>query len=338
MTLLSFALLKAGTPSIRGLADYLPLPYSKQAKTNRIWRLFNRTKSFKPSVVMKALFFIALKLADDPFVIIDFTSLDGFRIKLFIASLPVSGRSLPFYCNPLYLKDIYNLKYKSENEFIMVSIKELLSMIPGCLRNRIILLGDRQFGTKRFMKFFRKEGIRFIVRVKKNLLIKVGGKILKCGELQKGKYVVEIEGKKYFLYVREDRKEKLILVSNFERSDSLKASRKYLKRSYCEQMHRDLKSRLRLLFLNSKYYKRLDEEKVRKYLVLFMLTEIVGIWIGKLTKKSEYYFRFCSKKDERSLFHLGQIVVSQIYELSSIGLRFKISAVKLFLVSRRFTV
>jgi len=145
---------------------------------------------------MRALFFIAIKLAKEPFIIIDFTSLNGFRIKLFIASLPVTGRSLPFYCNPLYLKDIHNLNYSSENEFIMVSIKELLSMIPDCLRNRIILLGDRQFGTKNFLKFFKNEGIRFIVRVKKNLLIKVGGKALKSGQFQKGKYVVEIEGKK----------------------------------------------------------------------------------------------------------------------------------------------
>ena len=100
-------------------------------------------------------------------------------------------------------------------------------------------------------------------------------------------------------------------------------------------MHRDLKSRLGLLFLNSKYYKSLDEEKVRKYSVVFMLTEIVGIWIGKLTKNSEYYFRFCSKKDERSLFHLGQIVVTHMLHLNSnIGLRFKISAVKLFLQTK----
>ncbi len=47
-------------------------------------------------------------------------------------------------------------------------------------------------------------------------------------------------------------------------------------------MHRDLKSKLNLLFLNSKHYKQLDEEKLRKYSVVFMLTEIVGIWIGKL--------------------------------------------------------
>ena len=338
LALVCLALLKAGTPSIRGLADYLPLPYSKQVKTNRIWRFFNKAKTFKPIVVMKALFCIVFKLADKPFIIIDFTSLNGFKIKLFIASLPVNGRSLPFYCRPLYLKDIHNLRYNSENEFIMITIKELLSIIPANLRERVIILGDRQFGTKRFIQFFREERVRFIVRIKKKFLVRVGGTALNSGEIEKGKYVVEIEGKKYFLYVRRDRKEKLILVSNFEDSNSLKAACKYLKRSYCEQMHRDLKNRLNLLFFNSKYYKQLDEEKLRRYSVVFMLTEIIGIWIGKLTKRSKHYFRFCSKKDEKSLFHLGQIVVRQMYEfLEDIGLRFKISAVKLFSLNRKLS-
>jgi len=54
-----------------------------------------------------------------------------------------------------------------------------------------------------------------------------------------------------------------------------------------------------------------------------------------MRKRSKHYFRFCSKKDERSLFHLGQIVVRQMYEfLEDIALRFKISAVKLFSLNR----
>jgi hypothetical protein len=52
LAMLSISLLKTRNPSIRNLADYLPLPYSKQVKTNKIWRLFNKSKSFKPSIVM----------------------------------------------------------------------------------------------------------------------------------------------------------------------------------------------------------------------------------------------------------------------------------------------
>jgi hypothetical protein len=128
---------------------------------------------------------------------------------------------------------------------------------------------------------------------------------VKAGELRKGKYLIRIEGRRYYLYVRQDREEKLILISNFEGRDSLRQPRSYLKRSYCEQMHRDLKSRLNLLFLNKRYFKRLDGQKIEKYLVLFMLAQMIGIWLGKIVRKSIYRNMFCSREDERSLFRLG---------------------------------
>ena len=231
----------------------------------------------------------------------------------------------------LYLKDIHNLKFKSENEFIMMSIKEMLSLIPHPLRNRIVLLADRQFGTKMLMKFFKNQDLRFIVRVRKDLKVDISGNTVKTGELKKGKYMVNISEEMYYLYVRTDGREKLLLVSNFEGRDSLRESRKYLKRSYCEQMHRDLKSRLKLLYLNSRYYKSLDGEKVVRYLIIFMIAEIAGIWIGRLVKRSDHYHKFSSNRDERSLFHLGQIVLRRIWEFFDLCLRLKISASKLFL-------
>jgi len=330
LALTSIALLKAKSPSIRALADYLPLPYNKQVKTNKIWRLFNKSKLFKPKSSMNSLFLLSRNLSKSNYIIIDFTSLDGYDIKLFIASITFKGRSLPFYCNPLFLKDIHNLKYKSENEFIISSIEELLSIIPKDLRSQIIILGDRQFGTKAFLEFYREKGIHFMVRIRKDINIKIGEKVYKSGELKKGKYIGEIEGREYFIYVREDKKEKLILVTDIESRDSLKACMKYLKRSQCEQMHRDLKSKMELLFLKSKYHKRLEDEKIKKYLVVFMLAEIIGIWIGKIVDRSEHRKKFISRKGEKSLFNLGQIIINRIYEFSDIVLRFKLSAVKLF--------
>ncbi len=96
-------------------------------------------------------------------------------------------------------------------------------------------------------------------------------------------------------------------------------------------MYRDLKSRLKLLYLNSRYYKSLDGEKIVRYLVIFMIAEIAGIWIGKLVKRSEYYHKFSSRRDERSLFHFGQIVSRRIWEFFDLCLRLKIFASKLSL-------
>ncbi len=95
------------------------------------------------------------------------------------------------------------------------------------------------------------------------------------------------------------------LISNFEGRDSLRQARYYL--SYCEQMHRDMKSRL--LFLNKRYFKELDGKKIEKYLVLFMLAQILGAWIGNLVKRSTHWIRFAGRKDEKSLLRLGQIAL-----------------------------
>jgi hypothetical protein len=96
---------------------------------------------------MKALFHISYKLSDNPFVIIDFTYLKSFKVSLFIASIPLKGRSVPFYCKTLFIEDIHKLIWKSINHFIMTSVLDILRMAPG----DIIFLADRQFGTKMLM-------------------------------------------------------------------------------------------------------------------------------------------------------------------------------------------
>ncbi len=66
------------------------------------------------------------------------------------------------------------------------------------------------------MKFFKDQDLRFIVRVRKDLKVDISGNTVKSGELKKGKYMVKISEQRYYLYVRADRKEKLLLVSNKE--------------------------------------------------------------------------------------------------------------------------
>ena len=78
------------------------------------------------------------------------------------------------------------------------------------------------------------------------------------------------------------------------------------------------------MFLNKKYFKELDERKIEKYLVLFMLAHILGVWIGRLVRRSAHWIRFASRKDEKSLLRLGQIAL--ILDLEDIALRLKISA------------
>ncbi len=56
--------------------------------------------------------------------------------------------------------------------------------------------------------------------------------------------------------------------------------------------------------------KNLAEEKVNKYLVLFILSHLFGMLIGyKAKRNKEIYRRFISHREEKSLFNLGQLVV-----------------------------
>ena len=77
-----------------------------------------------------------------------------------------------------------------------------------------IFLADRQFGTKMLMKFF--DQTRFIFRVRKDLKVEVDGELVRARRLRKGKYLVRIEARQYYLYVREEGREKLILISNLK--------------------------------------------------------------------------------------------------------------------------
>jgi len=288
------------------MADFLILNTKKQSKVNRIWRFLNKSKLFKPINIYKAIIKIVFSIYKVDQVVIDFTSLDGYEIKLFIASVPFKSRSIPIFCKSLFLADIKKMKYKSENQFIIEQIDKLIKLIP---RN-ITILADRQFATKQFIKIFIEKNVNFVMRIREGVKIKINGKELLIKDLREGKYEIEIEGEKCFLYKKEDKKDNLVIISNKDIGELKNAMKIYKRRSLCENMHRDLKSKLDLLFLNKKYYKEMNEEKVDKYLVLFVLSHMFSMIIGYIgMKNKEIYRSFISKKDEKSLFNLGQLLI-----------------------------
>jgi len=288
------------------MADFLTLNTKKQSKVNRIWRFLNKSKLFKPINIYKAIIKIVFSIYKVDQVVIDFTSLDGYNIKLFIASVPFKSRSIPIFCKSLFLSDIKKMKYKSENQFIIEQIDELIKLIP---RN-ITILADRQFATKQFIKMFIEKNVNFVMRIRERVKIKINGEELLIKDLKEGKYEIEIEGEKCFLYKKEDKKDNLVIISNKDIGKLKNAMRIYKRRSLCENMHRDLKSKLDLLFLNKKYYREMNEEKVDKYLVLFVLSHTLSMIIGYIgMKNKEIYRSFISKGDEKSLFNLGQLLI-----------------------------
>jgi len=308
LTMIVLSLIRSKTASIRQMADFIEINASKQVKVNRIWRFINKSKLFKPNSIYKAIVKLIFSTYKAEQIIIDFTALKGHQIKLFIASIPFMGRSMPIYCEPLFLSDIYSLKYSSENEFIIKQIEALMKILPK--GKKITILADRQFSSKKFIKIFNEKNIDFVMRIKENIRIKIENEEKLIKDLNDGEHKIEIDGVICYLYKKEDNKGNIVIISSKKFKNLKRALKMYKRRALCENMHRDLKSKLNLLFLNKKYYKNMNSLKVGKYLVLFLLSEVLGIFIGYLgKKKKEIYKRFVSKKDEKSLFNLGQSLI-----------------------------
>ncbi|MEO1954537.1 MAG: hypothetical protein ABGW74_07520, partial [Campylobacterales bacterium] len=256
--------------------------------------------------------------------------LKSYNISLLIASIAFKGRCIPFFFKAKFVSDIHNLKYLSENEFIFKAINEIVQIIGEDKAKRYIFVADRQFATFNIINYFKKHNLNFIFRCRKDINIKFSdGKRCKTGDLSKGKYIAEIFGDRYYLYISEPedkQKEKMIIVSNISKVSSLHAIREYLKRFECEGMHKDLKNYLGLLFLNKKYFKKLNEEKINKYGLIFMMAYILGVWAGKIVKNNRLKNRYISKEDERSYFSLGQKIFRAI-EIPKVIIRYFISSI-----------
>ncbi|MGC9063087.1 MAG: hypothetical protein ACP5JL_00170 [bacterium] len=121
ITLIAYAILKAKSLFMRQIALYLPTDGLKQSKVNRVWRDLRCYKAFVNFILQKV---------KTTHVIIDFTSLNGYDVKIFFASFPFKGRSIPFYAKVLRQKDIDSMRYKSRNEFMFKCIEEILTILP----------------------------------------------------------------------------------------------------------------------------------------------------------------------------------------------------------------
>ncbi len=155
------------------------------------------------------------------------------------------------------------MKYKSENEFIKKCILEFMQILP-----KLIIFANRQFATKEFTKFFIENNLRFVMRIKEKVKVEIDGEGILIKDIKEGFCEVKIIEKKVKLYKKKDKKDNMVIITTEDLKTVKKAVKTYLRRSLCENMHRDLKQRIDILFLNKKYYRNFTEEKENKYLVL----------------------------------------------------------------------
>ncbi|MBF0467162.1 MAG: hypothetical protein HQK94_19010 [Nitrospirae bacterium] len=108
--------------------------------------------------------------------------------------------------------------------------------------------------------------------------------------------------------------------------NSLHIAWTYLKRFQCEEMHKELKSRLNLLSLNKqRYYKEAyNTEIVNKFLMVLITAFFIGLYIGGLFKHryKENLNVIVSYEKELSLFGIGLFIISIINTPNSENFRF----------------
>lgn len=304
---ISYAILKAKSLFMRGIATYLPVEAQKQSKVNRIWRYFHKLEMNYSDCFIAFSKFI-LEIIKTRYVILDFTSLDGYNVKLLFASFPFRGRSIPFYAKVLRQEDIDSGRYKSRNDFIFKCTEEIINILPF----KPTIIADREFGFSEFIRFLMEKKIDFIIRLKGDMILRLNnGNKVRLGELSKGKYRGYLkEDIPVKIAVRENKKGKLIVAysSEYMNRSSFHIGLKYLKRMQCEQYHREIKNRLNLLDLNASYYKdAYNEDFLTRYLIVIMFAVILGIFLGKVfvERKQEYLKYVVSDKQELSLLGLG---------------------------------
>ena len=270
IVLIAYSILKSQTLFMRQLALYIPSDGIKQSRVNRIWRFFHKMK-FNTLDCFKAFAKLIVSKVKTRYVIVDFTSLKAYDVSIFIASFPLKGRSCPFYARVLRKSDIESIKYKSQNDFIFKCMEEILGILPF----KPIIIADRGFCFYEFLRFVCQKGVGFVIRLRKDKLIRLkDGREVKVGGLKKGKYLGYLREELFIkLAITEGKDEPLCLgyTPSFISTNTLHMARIYLKRMQCEQTHRELKMRLKLLGLNKKYYKEsYNLELLERYMVVFM--------------------------------------------------------------------
>ena len=308
MAYAAYGLMKARCPRIRQIAAHIPLPILKQSKVNRVWRLLRRNKRFSTLSFWQAISNLIFQLVRTNFVLIDFTSLKGRQVWIFIASFPFRGRSIPFYARVLRKQDIDEMKYPSQNEFILECLSQLIQILPF----KPVFVGDREFGCERFIRFLLDQNVGFIFRLPRGRKVEKEGKEVKVEDLPNGSHVVSWKGMKLKVCIKQKKDDPWILVCPFDLffgRRSFQMAKVYLLRMQQEQSHRELKSRFRMLDLNLQSYfrDRYDVELIQRMMAIMIMGLLSNLWMGYVLK--ERHPQFCrlivSSDDELSFVGIG---------------------------------
>ena len=235
-------------------------------------------------------------------VLIDETDLPG-GWKALVASVPFRNRAIPIYWHLYKNAEISGGTYKSHNEIIQnfcVALHQQILQAIGGKSVEPVYVFDRGFARARYViKFLEDKGIRLVMRVPRNVGVRINGSLRKLDALAEGAYADILyqttEALRLNLYVVRDaaHDDPMYLISNRIKGNQIHTA--YKRRMQMEHGFRDIKScfnfkdlvlkkteknRIALLFLSA----------VFAYGLLFLTYEkAAGFWAKTFQAKRKIY-------------------------------------------------
>jgi len=293
---------------INEIASRLPLDVAKEkSKQKRLLRFLDTP--FPSESVMAAWLAYVLRslwvskgVLRRALVLIDETDLPG-GWKAIVASVPFRHRAIPVYWHIYKNAEISDGTYKSHNEIIQkfcVALHQQVLQATGGKAVEPVYVFDRGFARAKYViKFLEDRGINVVMRVPRNVGVRVNGSPRKLDDLAEGAYsdilYQNTEALRLNLYVVRDEAhdDPMYLISN--RIKGRQIHTYYKRRMQVEHGFRDIKScfnfkdlvlkksekpRIQLLFLIV----------VFAYGLLFLTYEkAAGIWAKAFEAKRKIY-------------------------------------------------
>lgn len=313
--LVIIAITLAETFRINDIARCLPVSVMKQKdKQKRLLRFLSRDYPTETVMHRWCLFVLQKvyrKLRGTVMLLIDETDLFG-PYKAIVVAIPFRKRAIPIFWKIYTNQEIQQLLYLSHNTLVWGFLDDLQNVLVEALgkKRKTLWIFDRGFADVKLMKRLMKQRINFIIRVKKNVGIKVEGYVGNLGNFRKQGYFANViyhqqQQIRLNLYCAWDKtyEEPMLLVSNDDGALGLL----YAQRMKIEEAFRDLKSLFgfRSLVLKNDCMQRIE---------LLWLLDVMAMGLSFLLyEKSGYRWakRFNDTIKRFSLIHVIKQVLKE---------------------------
>ena len=254
LTLIAVSVSK--TFRINAIASRLPIDVAKEkSKEKRLLRFLD-TPFPSQSVMEQWLVYVlccvwrSKRALQQALVLIDETDLPG-GWKAIVASVSFRNRAIPIYWHIYKNAEISDGTYRSHNEIIQNFCVDLNKQIAKATGSQIsvepVFIFDRGFARAKYViKFLDDRGINVVMRVPRNVGVRVNGSLRKLDDLQEGSYSDILyhatEALPLNLYIVRDEAhdDPMYLISNRVKGQQLHTY--YKRRMQIEHGFRDLKS------------------------------------------------------------------------------------------------